>query len=736
MRILLILLFCLSAHLSEGQINFNRNLSIPVANGNPLSLAWAGGLNFPLFSEIDLNADGLNDLFVFDRNNSRSLTFVNNGTAGTGCWDYAPQFAERFPAMQQWAFLYDYNCDNKPDIFCNNFRNNGISQYRNDSQGANLTFTLVDSTIDYEYGGPTPANIIASGYLMPNFNDIDGDGDMDILGQQFQCVGGFAYYKNMSMENFGNCDSLDAYVLQTYLWGNFRLRSGQFNNVVVGSWNVSCFSSPFENGGYELAEQDDTYASIYTIDIDGDGDKDALIGDSQADNSLLVINGGSAASANGVSQDTLFPSYDVPVKIHSFPAHAYVDADNDGVKDLIMSQSEYENKNGIHFYKNTGTNAIPDFTLIEKNFLQKNMIDVGESATPVFFDYDSDGLKDLIIGNRKVTTSDTTFVTGLTAYRNNGTATAPSFEFVTDDYTGIYSLQLTGQIYPTFGDLDGDNDKDLLLGLDDGKLIYFTNTASAGSPAVFSNPVTGYMLIDVGQSNTPQLADLNRDGKLDIISGGKNGLIKYFENTGTANSPFFSNTATDDTLGQINVQTDLSPDGYSVPYLFEFGNDYKLIVSCMKGDIYLYENIDGNLNGTFSVIDTLISKTEGSRYGNNLSVSGDDINGDGQTDLLIGFYGGGLQIWNQGPPNDIGIINDENLFSVYPNPATDKIFIHSNGPVNISNIILYDITGKAILRRRLKTNDSFFDIHGIAPGIYTLNICAGDLSVNKKIIIR
>ena len=72
---------------------------------------------------------------------------------------------------------------------------------------------------------------------MPNFDDVDGDGDMDILGQQFFCVGSFAYYKNLSMEQFGVCDSINKYALETYAWGRFALRSGLYSNVAVGTYN-------------------------------------------------------------------------------------------------------------------------------------------------------------------------------------------------------------------------------------------------------------------------------------------------------------------------------------------------------------------------------------------------------------------------------------------------------------------------------------------------------------------
>jgi hypothetical protein len=159
----------------------------------------------------------------------------------------------------------------------------------------------------------------------------------------------------------------------------------------------------------QAAPMDDTYANIATIDIDGDGDMDALIGDSQTKNSLLVINAPASGTDLIVSQDTAFPSYNVPVNIHSFAMHSYVDVDNDQIRDLIVSNYEYENNNGTIYYHNTGTDSQPIFDHIKRNFLVDEMIDVGDAAVRTLFDYDNDDLLDLVIANKKKTLTPSTF---------------------------------------------------------------------------------------------------------------------------------------------------------------------------------------------------------------------------------------------------------------------------------------------------------------------------------------
>jgi hypothetical protein len=720
MRIFLLTYVFLSAIEMHGQLNFRQKNDIPVkVGGQGLQHPWAGGVNYPVFSEVDFDLDGLKDLFIYDRSSNRAMVFIHTGGSGMNSFRYAEEYAEQLPALRGWALFYDYNCDGKPDLFTTGITNNGILQFRNDSQPGNLLFTAVDSMMKADYGGGTPSGIFASGFLMPHFNDIDGDGDMDVLGQQFFCVGTFAYYKNMSMENYGVCDSLSKYVLQTYAWGNFALRSGAYENVAVGQFHITCMMATPPEGmfGYELAQQDDTYAGIYTIDIDDDGDMEALIGDSGAKNSLLVINGGTSAVADMVSQDTLFPSYDVPSSVNYFATYAYQDVDHDGVKDLLVGHNEFENKKGILLYRNTGTDQLPVFDFVMNDFLVNQMIDVGEGAVPVFFDANADGLKDLVIGNISRTDSGTVISRGLTLFQNIGTLNQPSFEFISDDYAGLSAYPVSGPVYPAFGDLDSDGDMDLLLGLESGELYRFENTAGAGMPASFSFISAGFYGIDVGNFACPQIIDLNRDGKNDLVIGAKNGMISYFENTGTAVSPFFLSQATIDSLGGINVQTPLYVDGYSVPFVFEESGEYKMMVACMRGDVYLFGNIDGNLQGVFSPEDTLITRYQGLRTGFNLSVSGGDINGDNRTDMALGLFGGGVQIYLQDTStSSISGVSDNPIFNIYPNPSKGYFDIHLKNPDQSKKyrLLLTDSYGRII-----REEETGSEVHRILTDNYT-----------------
>ncbi|MEZ5149198.1 MAG: hypothetical protein R2759_19540 [Bacteroidales bacterium] len=48
---------------------------------------------------------------------------------------------------------------------------------------------------------------------------------------------------------------------------------------------------------------------------------------------------------------------------------------------------------------------------------------------------------------------------------------------MTHNFADLEKLMVTG-LYPTFGDLDGDNDVDMIVGQANGTLLYLENTAS------------------------------------------------------------------------------------------------------------------------------------------------------------------------------------------------------------------------------------------------------------------
>ena len=112
--LLFLLLFGMRSKAQEFGFRFFPT-DVPVRlNDRVLTNAWAGGLNSAQFWKIDLNANGIEDLVIFDRTNQKVSTFITEGKN----YRYAPRYEQLFPSdIQNWLQLVDYDLDGKKDLF-------------------------------------------------------------------------------------------------------------------------------------------------------------------------------------------------------------------------------------------------------------------------------------------------------------------------------------------------------------------------------------------------------------------------------------------------------------------------------------------------------------------------------------------------------------------------------------------------------------------------------------------
>ncbi|GAB4132811.1 MAG: hypothetical protein Fur0041_04490 [Bacteroidia bacterium] len=718
-------------------MGFNRVDTIPVIyQSQQLPMAWAGGLNFCQLSEIDLNLDGIQDLFVFDRTGNKITTYINNGTPNQVDYVLAPEYVSQFPRMHDWVLLRDYNCDGKADIFTYSVA--GFSIYKNVSTVQNgLQFQLVQFLVNTNRS-PNSSNFIGNLYVsqvdIPVIRDLDGDGDLDVLtfgiaGTQVE------YHKNMSIETYGICDSIK-YVWNSQCWGQFTENALNANITL----NTGCPAVPiardpdsFEYSPLHTMHAGSCMECFYT---DADNDPDILIGDITNPAITYLRNGGTTLNPVMDTFDYQFPHYDVPVAMNIFPCPFHLDINNDGKKDLIFSPSAVntsENKNSLWYYNNTGTNSDFAADFVQNNFLQDQMIDLGEGAYPVFFDYDNDGDKDLLVGNYGYYSSAGVYPSKIALFKNNGTLSNPIYSLQDDDFANIYS-NAYGIIClaPTFGDLDGDGDKDMIVGDVNGKLHYFRKDAGPADNFVLA--AANYQSIDVGSFAAPQLFDVNGDGLLDLLIGEQSGNVNYYQNTGTANAPLF--TSTNPLLGNVIVNQTGYTTGYSTPCMFMENNQRVLLVGSERGFLFRYDNIDNNLSGSFTLTDSLyVSSWEGGRIAATIA----DINNDFAYDVVIGNYSGGMSLFMGDNSMSTGnnTLNNDHTFTLYPNPATESFVVKMNVyPDDQTYIELFDISGKSVYRQ--KTNGIYTVVSTglLQSGLYicTVSDSKGNKTFQKLLI--
>jgi hypothetical protein len=167
-------------------------------------------------------------------------------------------------------------------------------------------------------------------------------------------------------------------------------------------------------------------------------------------------------------------------------------------------------------------------------------------AQPVLGDLDGDGDQDLLVGTAISTNPQ---VGRVLFYRNIGSARSPRWErpeelqVVQTNAQGEVSATVALDLAmpaPALGDLDGDGDLDLLVGVRDGPVAHLVNTGSRNRPQW---EMRNANLLFSQFYPAPALADIDADGDLDLFVGHavlslglwEDGL-SFFRNTGNSNS--------------------------------------------------------------------------------------------------------------------------------------------------------------------------------------------------------
>lgn len=724
-----------SSALAQPELHFDRHIPV-TRQGSPLDLAWAGGINYAQVSKVDLDRDGLKDLVFFDRTGNKMVMLRNTPGGGTATYEITREFDAvwPFPELHDWAVFRDYDCDGKEDIL--SYSQAGFSVYRNTSEGTALSFEQLKFRVNCEYvftdGSSTISNLFISSEDTPGFADVDGDGDMDVL--TFAQLGSYVqYYKNRSVEEYGNCDSLD-FVLRNSCWGRFS-ESAATNAVTL---DAACpFQIPNPEMGTEpghgtleenpTGERAHTGSTVTPLDLDGNGVMDLLLGDISYPNLVALTNGGTVDDSHMTAVDNAFPSTDVSVNLPIFPAAFHLDVDDDGDKDLLVapsSRSLAQNYKGMWYYENTGSDSGPALEFQQEDLFQSRMIDVGEGAYPVPFDHNGDGLMDLIVANDGYFDPSGDYIGKLMLLENIGTADAPAFQVVTEDYMGLSTSGIGTAMYPAFADLDGDGDKDMYIGDLEGKMHHFTNTAT-GPVAQFelTQPNITYgsgTVIDLGRQITPHFVDYDSDGLSDLVVGEQNGNLNYLRNEGTATVPSW--TLITDSLGFVSTTTPFG-SGFSVPFFFNGeGGTRQLLVASENGTLWHYANASGDPEAHWTLTDqSYLNLNEGYRTG--LCVH--DLTGDGLIDLVIGNFRGGLSFWRSDAPNSVAATERARPLMAYPNPTTGRIeFDLNGGTTKGTRLVVHDALGRKVAERTIIGTHVVLDLGHEADGIYTAR-CEG-----------
>jgi hypothetical protein len=436
----------------------------------------------------------------------------------------------------------------------------------------------------------------------PQLVDIDQDGDDDLFLQE----------DTNELRYFERTDD-----------GELVWRTDRYQDLDIGDW-------------FRFA------------DLDGDGDADLLAERPYSYIRLYENTGSSGSPSFTLVTDTLRAPDGTAIfsDRQNIPTVADIDCNDrldlfigrlDGTLDRYEATSETE------------PGEMPTFALETERFEDIEIINqIGSlhgANTLAFADPDGDSDLDLFWGDF--------FEPGLLLIENRGpSCSRPDLRTDPEPFPPSDPMSTSGYNAPSLGDVDGDGDTDLLVGVLGG--AYDATTTLTNNLYFYERSGPDYTLatkryvggIDVGNESTVAAGDIDGDGDLDLLisnkiepSTGVSSRVRILENTGSATEPAFRmRDAIDlpDTYHYAPALGDLDDDG-----------DPDLVLGTWDGDVLYVENNGGafvaGADGP-AVIATL-------PRGSNATPTLGDIDNDGDLDLLVGEGSGTVNVFlNDGTP--------------------------------------------------------------------------------------
>jgi len=376
------------------------------------------------------------------------------------------------------------------------------------------------------------------------------------------------------------------------------------------------------------------FRSLFTADLDNDGDQDVLSGSSYSSSVAWSENGGDGNFGPG---EIISDSVANPVSLHA------ADLDGDSDQDVISS-SVGDDK--VAWYENYGGGSFGPQQIIST--------ELEDPRTVYVSDLDGDGDQDVLsssVGDDRVAW-----------YANDGTGDFGPIQVITSDVVGTWSVYAA--------DLDDDGDQDVLSSsVGDDKVAWYENYGGGSfgpqqvvSCSPCSTPTTG--------PTSVYAFDLDSDDDLDILTNSTSGIekIAWFKNQGGGEFGPAREITRDNRWAEPIYAADLDGDG---------DNDVLSHVQRKFGiasySVVWYENDGGGGFGPAQAI-------PGTAY-DVQSIHVADLDGDYDLDVLSGTGAESRVAWNE---NQFGETTASNLVAYYPldGDASDASGNGNDGTIN------------------------------------------------------
>jgi hypothetical protein len=471
---------------------------------------------------------------------------------------------------------------------------------------------------------------VTDGGNTPCLLDMDGDGDYDLLDghRAFDYV---VYLRNSKAQT-GKRDSM---VYQDTAWVSLgdTVKIAQWAAVFhmdvdldakrdlivtpnsgVGSEDYRCVryyqnvgtdllpSFQFTSDTFLIDQMLDMGTSAYPVlyDYDRDGKPDLFVGNKgyyEKSSGLFVS---SVAYLHNTSTPGK-PSFELAdrnfLNIRSKRYRGVMvgigDIDNDGKDDFLMGHV-----NGyIDYIRNTATSAAakPLWLLSNADTLRDftgTPVACNGTAVPLVYDMNSDGVKDLVIGDQSGY---------LFYYQNNSTTPGLSSLVFTNDQLGFVKADpekvTTGFSAPFIGKIDNSGRNFLLMGSRSGRISRYTDFEGASVMGIFKRLDSAYSNIlaqnfrSTAYFSAPAVADIDNDGKYEMVIGNIHGGLFLYKQDKIVSIPepnkdvlqlrLFPNPSKD--IITISTEQTISPNTTSVKIYNALGQEQQCAVLAADG---------------------------------------------------------------------------------------------------------------------------------------------------------